>query len=676
MEEGFNYPAGTALAANPPWSGGIGSSVEVVGGNLTLTNLQDTAPSGNMLQIGGGASRTVYRNFSGNAVTGGAVYYSALIRCLQLPTNSQFIASLLPAGSTSHNRDTDPLTLSVTTGGGGYRFSLSSAGGDSSTGGAGLTANSTHFIVLKYIFGSTGQARMYVDPTPGGVEPSSATISPEQGDSGTGAANLQVLLLQASSSVGQGVFNFDTIRVGTNWADVTPMNSAPSITGPQHQAVCSGSPAEFSVTVAGPPPFSYQWRTNGIAVPGATNGFYLLPSPTAADALNSYDVVVADAFGSVTSRVASLAISYGAPFLSIPPASQMIVPGVSNATFSVTVLKDALLSFQWHANGIAIPGATNTSYTTTNVGPADVTNLIDVVVSDPCGSITSAPPVGVYFPTLFYAAADAGAGFFSGENIIFTNISGLAFYAWSSPDPTISVTVWTLEGPMTELPLGTSGFSRYGINVNPVTSPVYYIIAQRNTGPYPPTEWVIWLTTPDFASYSVNSANVGITAGGILEFPTPPGIAQQPQDLTVLAGQNASFSVQATGSGLGYLWLSNNLVIPAASVPILGLTNVSAAAAGPYAVIVTNSFGSITSSVATLTVALPPAFSVSSVATGTIQLNANSITGLTYVVQSATNLINPIWVPVLTNNTGNGGLVNFQIGTEGATLQFYRLVFP
>ncbi len=64
---------------------------------------------------------------------------------------------------------------------------------------------------------------MYVDPAPGGVEPSSATISPEQGDSGTGAANLQVLLLQSSSSVGQGVFNLDTIRVGTNWADVTPI---------------------------------------------------------------------------------------------------------------------------------------------------------------------------------------------------------------------------------------------------------------------------------------------------------------------------------------------------------------------------------------------------------------------------------------------------------------------
>ncbi len=106
------------------------------------------------------------------------------------------------------------------------------------------------------------------------------------------------------------------------------------------------------------------------------------------------------------------------------------------------------------------------------------------------------------------------------------------------------------------------------------------------------------------------------------------------------------------------------------------MTNVSAANAGPYVVIVTNSLGSVTSSVATLTVALPPAFNLGFAAPGTIQLNANSITGLTYVVQSATNLTNPVWVPILTNNTGTGGIVNFQTGTSGAPQQFYRLVFP
>ena len=229
---------------------------------------------------------------------------------------------------------------------------------------------------------------------------------------------------------------------------------------------------------------------------------------------------------------------------------------------------------------------------------------------------------------------------------------------------------------MGEIPLGTSGYSRYGVNLNPVTSPVYYIFAQTNTGPYTPTEWVAWLTTPDFESYDVINSNLAISADGFFAFPMPPGITQQPLSQTVLAGQNANFIVTATGSGLGYQWLSNNSGIPGASAPILSLTNVSPVNAGSYAVIVTNSSGSVTSSVAALAVALPPAFNLSFGAQGTIQLNANAPTGLTYIVQSATNLINPAWLPVLTNNTGNGGVVNFQASAAGVTLQFYRLLFP
>ena len=229
---------------------------------------------------------------------------------------------------------------------------------------------------------------------------------------------------------------------------------------------------------------------------------------------------------------------------------------------------------------------------------------------------------------------------------------------------------------MGELPLGTSGYSRYGINLNPVTSPVYYIFAQQDTGPYTPTEWVAWLTTPDFASYQVINTNLAISADGFLAFPMQPGITQQPLSQTVLAGQNASFYVTATGPGLGYQWLSNNSGIPGASAPVFNLTNVSPGNAGSYAVIVTNSSGSITSSVAILAVAMPPSFNLSLIAPGTIQLSADAPTGLAYVVESATNLINPAWMPMLTNNTGNDGVVNFQAGTTGATLQFYRLVFP
>ena len=687
MEEGFPYPAGTGLAANPPWSGSIGPSVGVVTGNLTFSNLQGTllAPN-NMLQIGGGGSANVYRNFSTNPVAsaeGVAVYLSALVNCTLPPTNRQFIACMLPAGSTSPNAPNDPVDLYMTPSLGGCRLAIRSEGSDSATASAILSPNTTHLIVLKYAFGTNDYASLYIDPVPGAPEPAFADAQPggdgggeDDDGGGSDAANLQVVLFHSPSFAAQGSINFDTVRVGTNWADVTPLTFTVSVTGPQNQSVCFGSPAVFGVTAIGNPPFSYQWRTNGIPIAGATYNAYTNSSPTAADALNSYDVVVNNMSGSVTSKVASIIFSYAAPSITIPPANQIVLPGISNATFSVSVSGDAPLSFQWRTNGVAIPGATNTSYTITNPGPADAANAIDVVASNPCGSVFSSPPVGVYFPTLFYTAYDAGAGFFSGENLIFTNASGLSFYVWSSPDPLVSVTNWTLEGPMSELPLGTTGHSRYGINLNPVTSPVYYIFAETNAGPYTAAEEVVWLTTPDFASYFVTSSNVNISIDGIFEFPAPPGITQPPQSLTVLAGQNSSLSVIATGPGLGYQWVFKNSGISGASATVLGLTNISSANAGPYVVIVTNSLGSVTSSVATVTVALPPTVKLGSTTPGTIQLNALSIPGLTYVVQTATNLFNPVWLPVLTNNTGAGGVVSFQTNTTGAVLQFYRLVFP
>ncbi len=269
MEEGFNYPLGSGLATNAPWSGSNGLSVGVVSGNLTVTNLRGTVPTGNMLQISGGTNRTVYRNFSNTAVTGGAVYCSALIRCLQPPTNSQFIASLLPAGGKSHSSGSDPIALSVNPAGNGFTYSLTSVGGDSTSGGGTMATNTTHLIVLKYAFVSRGVATLYVDPTPGGAEPASPAITADTGDNV--AANLQVLLLQSAASTAQGTFNLDSIRVGTNWADVTPMTIPLSVTGPQNQAVCFGSSASFSVQAAGTPPFSYLWRTNGIGVVKATN---------------------------------------------------------------------------------------------------------------------------------------------------------------------------------------------------------------------------------------------------------------------------------------------------------------------------------------------------------------------------------------------------------------------
>ncbi len=85
----------------------------------------------------------------------------------------------------------------------------------------------------------------------------------------------------------------------------------------------------------------------------------------------------------------------------------------------------------------------------------------------------------------------------------------------------------------------------------------------------------------------------------------PPAITSQPQSRTVRVGTNVSFSVTASGVGpLYYQWFLANQALNGQTSASLSLTNVQFADAGNYSVVVSNSFGSITSSNAALVVLL------------------------------------------------------------------------
>jgi len=276
----------------------------------------------------------------------------------------------------------------------------------------------------------------------------------------------------------------------------------------------------------------------------------------------------------------------------------------------------------------------------------------------------------------FQTAFDFGPGFSSGENLGFTNVSGSDFYIWSSVDTSISVTNWTFGGQLAELPLGTSGFSRYGINVNPGTTPVYYIFAQTNIGPFTATEPLVKLTGDIFDGFYISGMTNAIETNGEFIFSTAPQITIQPLSIAVLAGQNANFNVAANGYELSYQWFFNSNGIANATAPMLALSKVSSTNAGKYSVIITNTSGSVTSAVTTLTVAVPPALKLGTGTGGSFQISASSITDLTYVVLSTSNLASHVWLPVMTNNTGNDGVLNFQTNALGIGSHFYRLVFP
>jgi len=167
-----------------------------------------------------------------------------------------------------------------------------------------------------------------------------------------------------------------------------------------------------------------------------------------------------------------------------------------------------------------------------NSGKTQFTSLLNG--SFPAGNFTNyADAAGninlLYLPnfSVFDTLYDSGPGFFSGENLILTNFSGLSLYVWSSADAGVPVGNWAQVGQMSEQPLAPAlpGYSRYSINVVPTVSPTFYIAGNINTGPYITSPVpVSILTTPDFSTFTVTTTNTSISAAGVLGLRSAPAI--------------------------------------------------------------------------------------------------------------------------------------------------------
>ena len=116
----------------------------------------------------------------------------------------------------------------------------------------------------------------------------------------------------------------------------------------------------------------------------------------------------------------------------------------------------------------------------------------------------------------------------------------------------------------------------------------------------PNGEWVLFVADMDAGDlFSLDSWGMEITGY------TPPSIVSQPGNTnSECSAGTPSFAVTAAGSSnLVYQWRFNAAPIAGATDMSYTLTNPNLAAAGNYDVVVTNNYGSITSSVATLTIA-------------------------------------------------------------------------
>lgn len=108
-------------------------------------------------------------------------------------------------------------------------------------------------------------------------------------------------------------------------------------------------------------------------------------------------------------------------------------------------------------------------------------------------------------------------------------------------------------------------------------------------------------------TYSVLITNlVGAVTSSVASLTVlgPPTITVSPQSQSVALSNDVTFTVAATGTApLAYRWFFNTTTaLTAATSSSLVITNVQATNAGNYSVVITNTYGAVTSAVATLTV--------------------------------------------------------------------------
>lgn len=270
-----------------------------------------------------------------------------------------------------------------------------------------------------------------------------------------------------------------------------------------------------------------------------------------------------------------------APVISNQPAS-VTNAADTTATFRVVAGGTAPLAYQWRkndaslSNGGNISGATTTNLTLTTVSQADAASYT-VVITNSVGSITSAVAILTVIDPPAIASPPANR----------TNAAGTtATFAVSATGTGPLSYQWRKNGV---------GFSNGG-NVSGATTTNLTLTS---------------VSQSDAASYTVaitNSAGSVTSAVATLTVLLPPAITSQPTNQTSSAGTTVAFTVSATGADpLSYQWRffgTNNLA--GATSSSMTLSKIHLADAGDYSVVITNTLGAVTSSVATLNVTVPP----------------------------------------------------------------------
>ncbi|MEI8043306.1 MAG: immunoglobulin domain-containing protein, partial [Verrucomicrobiota bacterium] len=384
---------------------------------------------------------------------------------------------------------------------------------------------------------------------------------------------------------------------------------------PASQAVLPGGSATFSITAGGLPSPGYQWRFNGAAISGATGTSYSLTGITAGN-VGFYSVLLTNMVGSITSTPVALTVlstNGSVAVLGAEPDTDW------NADVQAKLIASGLFSsVDVYQVDTATPSlATLQQYSAVLVYSddmfADATTLGNNLASyvDAGGTVV----MGL-FSLESMAGMTPGGRFAAGGYLPVTvpynytnNIGGTYGLVADLPGSPLLAGVSTFTNLLCQIPLAlASGATRVARldNGQPMVVSKGRVVALNL---FPPSSDVYdsWLAGTSGGRLMANALSY-----------SPPYITTNPASQVVFCGSNATFSVTATGaSPLSYQWRFNGVAISGATAASYALTGVTSNNAGSYTVILTNIFGSVTSSVAVLTT-LPPAPSVAANPAGSV----------------------------------------------------------
>jgi hypothetical protein len=318
------------------------------------------------------------------------------------------------------------------------------------------------------------------------------------------------------------------------------------------------------------------------------------------------------------------------------------VPLGQTATFSVSATGTGAVTYQWLKNGVAINGATSSSYTTPATIAGDTGSIFTVTVTDSTGSVTSAPATLTVQSSTSLAGSlhpSAATPPYNSSVFLVPTFSGGTAVIGSTGVGSFDITNSAVSGSSypthlltsaTTFTLTVTDSKGNVVSVTCLVTPGAVSISSISPGnqtlapgqiPFSATAtggatnnlmWTatggtftgnVWTAPTTAGTYTITATSVDEPSVSVTTTITisAPVINTQPQSQHICSSSTLLLSVSASYA-TSYQWKLNGTAIPGATSSTYSVVSANSANAGNYSVTVTNGVSSVTSNVATVAV--------------------------------------------------------------------------